>query len=317
MCLPKAIKDKDSPPGPAEGLPEPGRHQRPRLRADAQGRPARRPRTGQAAARDAGRDRQGGGLAGDGASTRSATGAWPRPSADAVAIGEDTSLLGDGQDGQRDAQGLRRPGHHADRPGRRIPAPPPRSARRCSGTSRTRRRCSPTSPGATPRTWRSTRSSSGRTSGAPAADDQPPVTWRLPCPSLDSVDPPATTSPSREFHHALLRRHDRCRPVLRIVRRTCSTSIRGCRRCTRPTCSPERADELVAQYGLAGTFASFEEVLASPDGRRGRDPDAALDPRPARACGRCGPASTSTPPSRWRSAPRRSPRSSTPSARPG
>jgi predicted dehydrogenase len=28
---------------------------------------------------------------------------------------------------------------------------------------------------------------------------------------------------------------------------------------------PERADELVARYGLAGTFASFEEVLASPE----------------------------------------------------
>ena len=28
---------------------------------------------------------------------------------------------------------------------------------------------------------------------------------------------------------------------------------------------PERADELVSRYGLAGTFASFEEVLASPE----------------------------------------------------
>jgi predicted dehydrogenase len=28
---------------------------------------------------------------------------------------------------------------------------------------------------------------------------------------------------------------------------------------------PERADELVARYGLAGTFGSFDEVLASPD----------------------------------------------------
>ena len=28
---------------------------------------------------------------------------------------------------------------------------------------------------------------------------------------------------------------------------------------------PERADELVARYGLAGTFGSLDEVLASPD----------------------------------------------------
>ena len=40
MCLPKAIKDKDSHLEPEEGLPEPVRRQRPRLRPDAQGRPA-------------------------------------------------------------------------------------------------------------------------------------------------------------------------------------------------------------------------------------------------------------------------------------
>ena len=79
---------------------------------------------------------------------------------------------------------------------------------------------------------------------------------------------------------------------------------------------PERADDLVARYGLAGTIASFEEAIASPE----IDAVAILTQRWTHGpswCGPCGPASTSTPPSRWRSAPRRSRPSSRPSGRPG
>ena len=64
MCIPSAIKDRDSPPEPQEGLPDVRRHHRPRLRADAQGRPARRPRPRRAAARDAVRGGQVARLAG-------------------------------------------------------------------------------------------------------------------------------------------------------------------------------------------------------------------------------------------------------------
>ena len=48
---------------------------------------------------------------------------------------------------------------------------------------------------------------------------------------------------------------------------------------------PERADELVASYGLAGTFPCFEEVLASPGGGCRGDLHPALDPRSARGAG--------------------------------
>ena len=40
MCLPKAIKDRDAHIDLPEGLPDPQRRERPRLRPDAQGRPA-------------------------------------------------------------------------------------------------------------------------------------------------------------------------------------------------------------------------------------------------------------------------------------
>lgn len=77
---------------------------------------------------------------------------------------------------------------------------------------------------------------------------------------------------------------------------------------------PERADRLVARYGLAGTFGSFADVLASPD------VDAVAiftqrwthGPLVVQAL-RAG--STSTPRSRWRSARKRSGRSSRPSVR--
>ena len=52
-------------PEPEEGLPDADGHQRARLRPDAQGRSARRPRTGRTPAADAGRDRQEVGLAAD------------------------------------------------------------------------------------------------------------------------------------------------------------------------------------------------------------------------------------------------------------
>ncbi|GAA3207813.1 hypothetical protein GCM10020256_03730 [Streptomyces thermocoprophilus] len=79
---------------------------------------------------------------------------------------------------------------------------------------------------------------------------------------------------------------------------------------------PERAERLVAAEGLAGTFPSYEAVLDSP----AIDAVALFTQRWTH-----GPlvlaalraASTSSPPSRWRSPWRRSPRSSTRSGRAG